>query len=94
MVLTLEMLYSQFVPNEFLSELHMLQKTFRLSILTLLIWPLIFSVLKVVNSPEADQDVGMFIQEGPEDEHFAYYLTFKDNLQFVNSKFLKNIQHL
>ena len=34
----------------------------------------------------------MFIPKGPEDNHFIYDITFKDNLQFVNSKFLKNIR--
>ena len=56
--------------------------------------PINLFVLKEVNSPEADQELGMFIQEGPEDEHFVYDVNFKDNsqVQVVNSKFLKNIQ--
>ena len=86
------MFYSQFVPTGLVFELHMLQKTFRLSTLMLLLCPLISSIFKKVNSPEAGQDPGKLIQEGPEDEHFVYDITFKDNLQFVNSKFLKNIK--
>ena len=70
----------------------MLKKTFRLSILMLLLCLSIFFVLKEVNSLDAGQDRGMFIPEGPEDEHFVYEATFKDNLQFVNSRFLKNVQ--
>ena len=34
----------------------------------------------------------MFTPEGPEKEHFVYDVTCKDNLQFVNSKFLRNIK--
>ena len=87
------MLYSQFIPNELLSELHMLQKTFRLSILSVLLCPLILFVLKLVNSSEAGEDLAMFIPEGREDQHLVYDVTFKDNLlQFVDPKFLKNVQ--
>ena len=32
---------------------------------------------------EAGEDLGMFIPEGPEDEHFVYDVTFKDILQVV-----------
>ena len=67
-----------------LSELHMLQKTFKLSILRFLMCPLILFVLKEVNSPEAGQDLDMFIPEGPENENFVCDLTFEDNLQFVD----------
>ena len=73
------MFYSQFVPTGLLSELHMLQKTFRFSIFTLLLCLLIFFVLIEVNSPEEGQDLGIFIPEGPEDEHFVYGVTLKDN---------------
>ena len=67
-------------------------QTFKLSILKLLLRPLIFFVLKKVNSPKAGQELGMFTPEGPEVEHFVSDLTFKDNFQSVSSKFLKNIQ--
>ena len=48
-------------------------------------------VLKVVNSPDAGQNLVMFIPEGSEDENFVYDITFKDNLQVVNSKFLRTL---
>ena len=57
--------------------------------LILLLKPITFFVLKEVKSPEAGQDVSMFIPEGPEDEHFVYYLTCNDNLQFVYSNFFQ-----
>ena len=71
------MFNSPFVLTGFLSEPHMLQKTFRLSILTSLLCSLIFFVLKRVNSLETGQDLGTFIPEGPEDEDFVFDVLLK-----------------
>ena len=67
-----EMFHLQLVPTGLCFELYLLQKAFRLPILTLLMCQLIFVVIKKVNSPEASHE--------------------QDNLQFVDSKILKNIQ--
>ena len=54
---------------------HVAEDLQALEILMLLLCSLIFFVLKEVNSPEAGQDLGMFLLEGPEDEHFVYDVT-------------------
>ena len=49
--------------------------------------PVNLFILREVNSPEAGQDLGLFISEGPEDEHIVHDATFKDNFSLLTRNF-------